>query len=120
MDDGGGTSESGGGHVVMKYSYTCGFCKRGFSNAQALGGHMNIHRKDRALLLCEEASQQDHQTKPSLCDDKAQSSAPPQPQPPFEDKAAHAQRVFVHVEDDKEGEESSKKVGSMLDLELRL
>lgn len=30
--------------------YICDFCKRGFSNAQALGGHMNIHRKDRAKL----------------------------------------------------------------------
>lgn len=31
-------------------SYRCTFCKRGFSNAQALGGHMNIHRRDRAKL----------------------------------------------------------------------
>ncbi|KAI3811804.1 hypothetical protein L1987_21536 [Smallanthus sonchifolius] len=31
-------------------SYTCTFCKRGFSNAQALGGHMNVHRKDKARL----------------------------------------------------------------------
>ncbi|XP_010256823.1 PREDICTED: transcriptional regulator TAC1 [Nelumbo nucifera] len=31
-------------------SYECTFCKRGFSNAQALGGHMNIHRRDRAKL----------------------------------------------------------------------
>ncbi|KAJ4835279.1 hypothetical protein Tsubulata_002797 [Turnera subulata] len=31
-------------------SYSCTFCKRGFSNAQALGGHMNIHRKERAKL----------------------------------------------------------------------
>ncbi|PHU05361.1 Transcriptional regulator TAC1 [Capsicum chinense] len=30
--------------------YRCSFCKRGFSNAQALGGHMNIHRRDRAKL----------------------------------------------------------------------
>ncbi|PIN04044.1 hypothetical protein CDL12_23428 [Handroanthus impetiginosus] len=29
-------------------SYECGFCKRGFNTAQALGGHMNIHRRDRA------------------------------------------------------------------------
>ncbi|MCE5166659.1 hypothetical protein HAX54_023603 [Datura stramonium] len=28
-------------------SYECVFCKRGFNTAQALGGHMNIHRKDR-------------------------------------------------------------------------
>lgn len=27
--------------------YECNFCKRGFTNAQALGGHMNIHRKDK-------------------------------------------------------------------------
>ncbi|KAK9067566.1 hypothetical protein SSX86_011677 [Deinandra increscens subsp. villosa] len=29
-------------------SYECIFCRRGFTTAQALGGHMNIHRKDRA------------------------------------------------------------------------
>lgn len=29
-------------------SYECTFCKRGFTNAQALGGHMNIHRKEKA------------------------------------------------------------------------
>uniref|UniRef100_A0A7N1A547 C2H2-type domain-containing protein n=1 Tax=Kalanchoe fedtschenkoi TaxID=63787 RepID=A0A7N1A547_KALFE len=29
-------------------SFGCTYCKRGFTNAQALGGHMNIHRKDRA------------------------------------------------------------------------
>ena len=31
-------------------SYDCTFCKRGFSNAQALGGHMNIHRKEKVVL----------------------------------------------------------------------
>lgn len=34
--------------TTKKRSYECSFCKRGFTNAQALGGHMNIHRKDRA------------------------------------------------------------------------
>nr|XP_043620226.1 zinc finger protein 8-like [Erigeron canadensis] len=29
-------------------SYECIYCKHGFTTAQALGGHMNIHRKDRA------------------------------------------------------------------------
>lgn len=40
-------------------SYDCAFCKRGFSNAQALGGHMNLHRKDRAKLK-QPASSSDH------------------------------------------------------------
>ncbi|KAI4371500.1 hypothetical protein MLD38_019728 [Melastoma candidum] len=31
-------------------SYTCTFCRREFRSAQALGGHMNVHRKDRARL----------------------------------------------------------------------
>ncbi|KAG6785823.1 hypothetical protein D5086_004383 [Populus alba] len=33
-----------------KRNYTCSFCKREFSSAQALGGHMNVHRRDRARL----------------------------------------------------------------------
>ncbi|EYU19937.1 hypothetical protein MIMGU_mgv11b021848mg [Erythranthe guttata] len=29
-------------------SYSCSFCRREFRSAQALGGHMNVHRRDRA------------------------------------------------------------------------
>ncbi|CAG7886901.1 unnamed protein product [Brassica rapa] len=29
-------------------SYNCNFCRREFRSAQALGGHMNVHRRDRA------------------------------------------------------------------------
>ncbi|XP_072975090.1 uncharacterized protein [Typha angustifolia] len=31
-------------------SYSCSFCRREFRSAQALGGHMNVHRRDRARL----------------------------------------------------------------------
>ncbi|EES11345.1 hypothetical protein BDA96_06G215500 [Sorghum bicolor] len=31
-------------------SYTCAFCRREFKSAQALGGHMNVHRRDRARM----------------------------------------------------------------------
>ncbi|OIW11585.1 hypothetical protein TanjilG_15279 [Lupinus angustifolius] len=31
-------------------SYTCSFCMKEFKSAQALGGHMNVHRRDRARL----------------------------------------------------------------------
>ncbi|XP_026421821.1 transcriptional regulator SUPERMAN-like [Papaver somniferum] len=34
--------------------YECVFCKRGFTTAQALGGHMNIHRRDRATRVREQ------------------------------------------------------------------
>ncbi|KAJ8768395.1 hypothetical protein K2173_021548 [Erythroxylum novogranatense] len=40
--------DKGTNSTATKRSYECTFCKRGFTNAQALGGHMNIHRKDRA------------------------------------------------------------------------
>ncbi|GAU44999.1 hypothetical protein TSUD_87900 [Trifolium subterraneum] len=47
---GGGDDQDGLKQVTNLRSYECNFCKRGFSNAQALGGHMNIHRKDKAKL----------------------------------------------------------------------
>lgn len=40
-------------------SYECTFCKRGFTNAQALGGHMNIHRKDKAKAKANQKNQED-------------------------------------------------------------
>lgn len=42
--------------VSIKRSYECSFCKRGFTNAQALGGHMNIHRKDRVKAPKQQAA----------------------------------------------------------------
>lgn len=39
-----------GGCIWPPRSYSCSFCRREFRSAQALGGHMNVHRKDRARL----------------------------------------------------------------------
>ncbi|KAI3693075.1 hypothetical protein L6452_32903 [Arctium lappa] len=44
-----------GGALVGEFSwpprsYTCSFCKREFRSAQALGGHMNVHRREKARL----------------------------------------------------------------------
>ncbi|KAI4299532.1 hypothetical protein L6164_032984 [Bauhinia variegata] len=39
-----------GGCMWPPRSYSCSFCKREFRSAQALGGHMNVHRRDRARL----------------------------------------------------------------------
>ncbi|KAG5237544.1 hypothetical protein OIU76_012315 [Salix suchowensis] len=39
-----------GGSIWPPRSYSCSFCKREFRSAQALGGHMNVHRRDRARL----------------------------------------------------------------------
>ncbi|KAF0927541.1 hypothetical protein E2562_034180 [Oryza meyeriana var. granulata] len=42
-----------GGCIWPPRSYSCSFCGREFRSAQALGGHMNVHRRDRARLkLC--------------------------------------------------------------------
>lgn len=51
---------SGASQSSSARSYECTFCKRGFSNAQALGGHMNIHRKDKAKL---KLASSNHETK---------------------------------------------------------
>ncbi|KHN42608.1 Putative transcriptional regulator RABBIT EARS [Glycine soja] len=47
--------------------YYCSFCRREFRSAQALGGHMNVHRRDRARL---------HQAPPSSCSNPMSSSLP--------------------------------------------
>lgn len=46
-------------------SYPCSFCKREFRSAQALGGHMNVHRRDRARL---------RQSSPTLAPDSSTSA----------------------------------------------
>ncbi|KAG5567459.1 hypothetical protein RHGRI_002868 [Rhododendron griersonianum] len=38
------------GHIWPQRNYPCAFCKKQFKSAQALGGHMNIHRRERAQL----------------------------------------------------------------------
>ncbi|XP_072976251.1 uncharacterized protein [Typha angustifolia] len=39
-----------GDYIWPPRSYSCSFCRREFRSAQALGGHMNVHRRDRARL----------------------------------------------------------------------
>ncbi|XP_062172912.1 transcriptional regulator TAC1-like [Alnus glutinosa] len=58
-------------------SYDCTFCRRGFSNAQALGGHMNIHRKEKAKH--KRFSNIDDQSQPSSDIPRVFPSYPPIP-----------------------------------------
>lgn len=37
-------------------TYDCNICKRGFTNPQALGGHNNMHRKERESYLSSSSS----------------------------------------------------------------
>ncbi|CAK7342816.1 unnamed protein product [Dovyalis caffra] len=118
-------------------SYTCAFCKRGFSNAQALGGHMNIHRRDRAKL-----KQAFHENFLSLDITKSteeKGSAPKTPSAPsiFEDDCATPgnmatedvkQIPFIvdakvgtdHDHDDNKMQLNQATIQAGLDLELRL
>ncbi|XVF76668.1 hypothetical protein PTKIN_Ptkin13bG0285300 [Pterospermum kingtungense] len=59
-----------GGCIWPPRSYSCSFCGREFRSAQALGGHMNVHRRDRARLKQSPTSQDeilhhDHQISPN-------------------------------------------------------
>ncbi|XP_020231547.1 transcriptional regulator SUPERMAN [Cajanus cajan] len=49
-DDSFGFEEHTWGTSWPARNYACSFCKREFRSAQALGGHMNVHRRDRARL----------------------------------------------------------------------
>lgn len=49
-----------GGCIWPPRSYSCSFCKREFRSAQALGGHMNVHRRDRARLKQKSLSPTNH------------------------------------------------------------
>ncbi|KAL4341132.1 hypothetical protein GQ457_08G010880 [Hibiscus cannabinus] len=49
-EDAAGCLGLGGRCIWPPRSYTCSFCRREFRSAQALGGHMNVHRRDRAKL----------------------------------------------------------------------
>ncbi|KAK3119398.1 hypothetical protein QOZ80_9BG0719130 [Eleusine coracana subsp. coracana] len=69
-----------GGCVWPPRSYSCSFCQREFRSAQALGGHMNVHRRDRALLRQSSSSLEDGQ--------EAHPVEQPQQQGPFFYRAA--------------------------------
>ncbi|PKU79181.1 probable transcriptional regulator RABBIT EARS [Dendrobium catenatum] len=60
----------GGGCIWPPRSYPCSFCGRDFRSAQALGGHMNVHRRDRARLkqssIVEEEDEAEDLVNPSL------------------------------------------------------
>lgn len=61
----------GGGCMWPPRSYSCSFCGREFKSAQALGGHMNVHRRDRARLKQQTLSLTDQATPPEY-DDRQQ------------------------------------------------
>ncbi|KAF0913770.1 hypothetical protein E2562_024635 [Oryza meyeriana var. granulata] len=46
-DDAAAVTTSPAAAASARPYYECVFCKRGFTTAQALGGHMNIHRRHR-------------------------------------------------------------------------
>ncbi|KAD3068587.1 hypothetical protein R6Q59_017392 [Mikania micrantha] len=40
----------GQGFSWPRRNFTCNFCNKEYKSAQALGGHMNVHRRDKARL----------------------------------------------------------------------
>lgn len=93
-----------GGCVWPPRSYSCSFCRRDFRSAQALGGHMNVHRRDRARLKQSpnpEVVPQNHALNPCTSLDPPYPSqmctflfTNPNPNPQFSDPGPFASRVI--------------------------
>ncbi|CAK9140665.1 unnamed protein product [Ilex paraguariensis] len=70
-------------------NYKCSFCKKEFKSAQALGGHMNIHRRDRARL---------RQSPSWDCPNNPNPSPNPSPSPnPNFSSSSHAARFLPYM-----------------------
>ncbi|KAG6434356.1 hypothetical protein SASPL_105986 [Salvia splendens] len=114
------------GHTIK--SFRCSFCDRGFSNAQALGGHMNIHRKDRAKLkdfsdenflsldISKNPSASEETKKAANSDDEIQDFVPTS-----KPNSVRGLPLFSVSDDEKNSEENKVElIHGGLDLELRL
>lgn len=103
-------AEDAAGCVWPPRSYSCSFCRREFPSAQALGGHMNVHRRDRARLLSQTASEDEgtHVSSHLLLSSAAAAAAGhPNPYPdsrvPFLRLDIHVSEV-LHLGGEGEGE----------------
>ncbi|XP_047981544.1 transcriptional regulator SUPERMAN-like [Salvia hispanica] len=80
-------------------NYSCSFCNKEYKSAQALGGHMNVHRRDRARMrlspnpnpnpsLSSSSSAMPSTAKLSPCNNVAHLAeiSSPSPPPPREDE----------------------------------
>ncbi|KAI0527693.1 hypothetical protein KFK09_003298 [Dendrobium nobile] len=126
----------GGGCIWPPRSYPCSFCGRDFRSAQALGGHMNVHRRDRARLkqssIFEEEDEAEDLVNPSLIPNFSNFEAAPNFGEEMRlgevDLIRLMKRDLDEEEDEIKGSCKKKKNSSMspadiveeLDLELRL
>ncbi|MBA0572909.1 hypothetical protein Golob_000213 [Gossypium lobatum] len=92
-----------GGCIWPPKSYTCSFCRREFKSAQALGGHMNVHRRDRAKL------KQSLSPKNEVVSNQNQN---PNPLKPSDPKSPHPAADLAHSFSSSRVSASSKNFGT--------
>lgn len=106
-------------------NYCCNFCRREFKSAQALGGHMNVHRRDRARLrlLPSWVPAADHSSYPNP--NFSNLSLPPpslslsSPAPScFTFRSNHSSLSFNELEDDQEKKKPSSSSPTQDDHEI--
>ncbi|KAG2334790.1 hypothetical protein Bca52824_005970 [Brassica carinata] len=111
----------GGGCMWPPRSYTCSFCGREFKSAQALGGHMNVHRRDRARLKQQSlSSSSTDQATPLDYDHHQQVQKQPEvldvgPKFPISDVLESSMKRFEHYNDEVKTDLSIGLVSSEFD-----
>nr|XP_043620227.1 transcriptional regulator SUPERMAN-like [Erigeron canadensis] len=82
-------------------NFMCTFCNKEYKSAQALGGHMNVHRRDRAKLRLSSpplAHDDQHQAANPNNPNTAKCVSPPSPvrYQPYNKTTHHSSLLFPH------------------------
>ncbi|KAK1362525.1 transcriptional regulator SUPERMAN-like [Heracleum sosnowskyi] len=94
--------------------YECTFCKRGFTNAQALGGHMNIHRKDKAKSKPKGASGTNQTSNSKLATNSSLNRSGDY------DQVSNSSMYFVPITNDQHAHYQSNMGGTLMNYQFYL
>ncbi|KAI0489324.1 hypothetical protein KFK09_029170 [Dendrobium nobile] len=90
--------------------YDCVYCKRGFTTAQALGGHMNMHRHDRARLRPARPSPSSPRKSEEAYHPYSRAQRPPPPKQSAGEQSSSSYVVYFPASSSEEGSQRATEL----------